>query len=163
MAQFEELQTLWQNQAALVAKGFDPAAISNAFRRYGRRQDLINGSKAMAIVIALVLVITKPQQSPLAPYIFGIILFTATMALWYRPGTLAPVQWARPTDATTRLSSSMKPGNGRPIHSLLVMVVRVASRIAARPIASATARIVLGARGVLGKLSGMPAPRMGGI
>src|SRR3989442_2375590 len=81
------------------------------------------------------------------------------MALWYRPGTPAPDQWARPTDATTRLSSSMKPGNGRPIHSLLVTVVRVARRIAARPIASATARIVLDARGVVGKLSGMAGPR----
>src|SRR5256712_1169942 len=70
-----------------------------------------------------------------------------------------PDQCARPTEATTRLSSSMKPGNGRPIQSPLVIVLRVASPIAASPSASAATRIALDARGVVGKLSAMAAPR----
>src|SRR2546428_11459127 len=69
-----------------------------------------------------------------------------------------PDQGARPTEATTRLSSSMKPGNGRPIQSPLVIVFRVASPIAASPRASAATRMALDARGVVGKLSAMAAP-----
>src|SRR5207247_9391170 len=53
----------------------------------------------------------------------------------------------------------MKPGNGRPIQSLLVIVFRVASPSAARPRASAATRMALDARGVVGKLSAMAAPR----
>src|SRR3989442_2190254 len=53
----------------------------------------------------------------------------------------------------------MKPGNGRPIQSPLVIVLRVASPIAASPSASAATRIALDARGVVGKLSAMAAPR----
>src|SRR5437899_8440288 len=52
----------------------------------------------------------------------------------------------------------MKPGNGRPIQSLLVIVFRVASPIAASPRASAATRMALDARGVVGKLSAMAAP-----
>src|SRR5947208_1318087 len=53
----------------------------------------------------------------------------------------------------------MKPGNGRPIQSLLVTVFRVARPIAASPSASAATRMALDARGVVGKLSAMAAPR----
>src|SRR2546426_6218432 len=83
---------------------------------------------------------------------------TMRTSLWYSPGTKVPDQCARPIDAMTRLSISMKPGNGRPIHSLDVMVVRVATVIAASPITRAARRVAVRARGVVGKLSAM-APR----
>ncbi len=66
-----------------------------------------------------------------------------------------PDQCARPIDAMTRLSISTKPGNGRPIHSLDVMVVRVATAIAASPISRAVTRVAARACGVVGKLSAM--------
>src|SRR5438477_144406 len=69
---------------------------------------------------------------------------TATTSLWYSSGTAVPDQCARPIDAMTRLSISTKPGNGRPIHSLDVMVVRVATAIAASPISRAVTRVAAG-------------------
>src|SRR5262245_60776503 len=61
-----------------------------------------------------------------------------------------------PTDAMTWLSSSMKPGKVRPTQVALVRVVRVATAMAARPIASAAIRTAREARGVVGKLSKRP-------
>src|SRR5205823_792111 len=58
-------------------------------------------------------------------------------------------------DATTRLSRRTKPGNTRPTQALLVIVVRVASTIAARPIAMAPSRTAVDSRGVVRKVSGI--------
>jgi hypothetical protein len=52
---------------------------------------------------------------------------------------------------------SKKPGNVWPTQAALVSVVRVASTIPRRPIATAHRRTLVGARGALGKLSVMPA------
>src|SRR5262249_54946696 len=51
----------------------------------------------------------------------------------------------------------MNPGNGRPTHSLDVIVVRVARRTTASPHVKATARVTPEARGVVGNASSMTA------
>src|SRR5438874_2039110 len=48
MARFEELQTLWQQQKT-PAPRFDTASLTRDLRRYGRRQDLVNFAKIVAV------------------------------------------------------------------------------------------------------------------
>jgi len=61
MAQFEELQTLWQTQPSPPAT---PAALAGAFRRYGRRQDIINIAKSVMIVGALINTVVRFHNRP---------------------------------------------------------------------------------------------------
>ena len=42
MVRFEELQELWQNQAAPSPGAFDPRGLTEELRRFGRRQTAIN-------------------------------------------------------------------------------------------------------------------------
>src|SRR5439155_10999651 len=70
-------------------------------------------------------------------------------------------QCATPTEATTRLSRSTKPGKTRPIQARLVIVVRLARTIAARARRIAPSRTLLGARGLVGNVSCMAAPAEG--
>src|SRR5262245_3536971 len=80
---------------------------------------------------------------------------TARILLLYMYGTPEPDQSGRPTDAITRLSSTMKPGKIRPTHRVDVTVVSTASTTAATPIAAAASRIRVRARGVVGNTSAM--------
>src|SRR2546426_766994 len=76
-----------------------------------------------------------------------------------RPTTKYVPPLTRKAPKRSSQSRSVKTGKGRPIQSLLVIVFRVASPIAASPRASAATRIALDARGVVGKLSAMAARR----
>jgi hypothetical protein len=67
----------------------------------------------------------------------------------------APDQSGRLTDATTPLSSTMKPGKLRLTQALEVIVVRHASVTATSPIAMAPSRIERRARGLVGKASAL--------
>src|SRR5258708_5803169 len=72
---------------------------------------------------------------------------TASIRLWYRSATVLPDQFARPIEGTTRFGSIKKPGNVRPTHAVLVSVVRVATTMPRRPMATAHSRTLVGARG----------------
>jgi hypothetical protein len=72
MAQFEELQQLWQQQAPRRVPRADAAALTGAFRRYGRRHDLIYLGKTIVIACQLIFLVTLLRQRPLA--LFGACL-----------------------------------------------------------------------------------------
>ena len=65
MVRFEELQELWQNQPAPAVKTEEAVSLAQAFRRYGRRQDLINGSKVVALVLQLGYLIVRMHGHPI--------------------------------------------------------------------------------------------------
>ncbi len=81
MAQFEELQQLWREQPPSAMPSHDAAALSGAFRRYGRRHDLIYLGKAIVIVCQLIFLVVLLRHRPLA--LFGACLadFSAILFL----------------------------------------------------------------------------------
>src|SRR5882672_2367011 len=81
MAQFDELQTLWQAQPSPATPAFDPAALAGAFRRFSRRQDIINLAKSALVVYAVVRCFTAFRDRPLMLLAFGGLLFFAVVAL----------------------------------------------------------------------------------
>ena len=64
MARFEELQQLWQQQGERAFPRRDAAELSNAFRRYGRRNDLIGTAKILIIACQLYFIVTVFRHRP---------------------------------------------------------------------------------------------------
>ena len=63
---------------------------------------------------ALVLVLMRPQPSPLAPYIFGSILFTAALALlaeWRSQRAIARLDFTAPSIAFVRRVTEINVAN----------------------------------------------------
>src|SRR5437868_2045103 len=81
MAQFDELQTLWQTQPAAATQPFDPTALSGAFRRFGRRQDLINLAKFALVIWATDRCFIAFRDRPIMALASGGLLFFAAVAL----------------------------------------------------------------------------------
>src|ERR1017187_27051 len=69
MARFEELQQLWQRQPRRDTPSNDAAELTNAFRRYGRRHDLIYLGKVALLACQLIFLVTLLRHRPLA--LFG--------------------------------------------------------------------------------------------
>lgn len=119
MAQFEELQQLWQHQPQprhrLPLR--DAAALSTAFRRYGRRHDLINICKAAVVVFQLIFLVTQLRHRPVA--LFGGCLadFCAVLFLvrdWRTQRAIARLNFAAPSmdflrNALARLEAQRNP------------------------------------------------------
>src|SRR5438445_3888295 len=82
MAPFDELQVLWQSQKSPVTARFDAPAAANAFRRYGRRQDIINTIKALLIAAALTQTVIAWRHRPLILFVLSLMLFSGVLALW---------------------------------------------------------------------------------
>src|ERR1035438_1365939 len=106
MAQFEELQQLWQRQpppAAVPPR--DVAALSHAFRRYGRRHDLIYLGKT--VVIACQLLFLGPLLRPRPLALFGACVVDLSCILfmvsdWRAPRAIARLNFAEPSVAFLR-------------------------------------------------------------
>jgi hypothetical protein len=65
MAQFEELQQLWQQQPETVVTRHDAESLATDLRRFGRRQDMINLGKTLLLVIQAVFCALKLRHDPL--------------------------------------------------------------------------------------------------
>jgi hypothetical protein len=65
MARFEELQELWQQQEGRRIGSTDAASLAQDFRRYGRKQDLINLGKMALVAIQFVYVVAKLRHAQL--------------------------------------------------------------------------------------------------
>jgi hypothetical protein len=117
MAQFEELQQLWRQQPPHTKPPFDAAALSSAFRRYGRRHDLINLGQAIVIALQLVFLVSLLRHRPLA--LFGGCLadFSAILFLvsdWRTQHAIACLNFAAPSveflrSAIARLHEQRNP------------------------------------------------------
>jgi hypothetical protein len=117
MAQFEELQQLWQQQPERAIALLDAAALSSAFRRYGRRHDLINVGKVILIACQLIFLVAQLRHRPLA--LFGACLadFSAILFLvsdWRTQRAIARLNFAEPSvgflrTAIARLNAQRNP------------------------------------------------------
>jgi hypothetical protein len=67
MVPFEELKELWQNQPVALAEpdALRAAELTEAFRRYGRRQNYFNIVRLGAVLFQIVWVLLKASRTPL--------------------------------------------------------------------------------------------------
>jgi hypothetical protein len=127
MAQFEELQELWQQQAEEPVSKHDAESLATGLRRFGRRQDFINLGKTALIVIQLVLVVSKLRHDPLR--LFGAMLVDCSAIYflvweWRRQRAVARLNFAaRSVDflrtAIGRLEALRNPFRGREFYILM--------------------------------------------
>ena len=80
MAPFEELQELWQTQAAPLATSLDVRGVAEELRRFGRNQMWINGVKLVVMVSMCASLVRKSQGAPLA--VAGTILLFCGLLLY---------------------------------------------------------------------------------
>ena len=105
MARFEELQSLWQNQAPHAASPREAAALSVAFRRYGRRYDAINCAKTAVVFCCAVFLVGQLRHRLLALLgaavaVSGGILFLVHD--WRAQRSIARLNFADPSTAFLR-------------------------------------------------------------
>ena len=100
MAPFDELQTLWQSQAAAPAREFDPLLLRREFHKFGRRHDIINFIKLLLIVAVLVRAIVVFRHSPFVLLSTTMVLFFAIIALvaeWRIQRGIAKLDFSAPS------------------------------------------------------------------
>jgi hypothetical protein len=104
MAQFEELQQLWQRQLQSAAPPHD-AALSHAFRRYGRRHDAIYLAKAIVIACLLIFLLSLLRHRPLAAFGASLTVFSGILFMvsdWRAQRAIARLNFAEPSVAFLR-------------------------------------------------------------
>jgi hypothetical protein len=72
MAQFEELQQLWQQQAETPVTRHDAESLTSDLRRYGRRQDLINMAKVLALIAQVAYLVVRTRHDPMKMFGAGL-------------------------------------------------------------------------------------------
>lgn len=120
MAAFEELQSLWQSQDGRAAPRFDAAAAASAFRRYGRRQDIINTVKAVLLSAAMVQVVLVGRHRPLFLFAFSMIVFSGVLALiteWRNQRAIAAFDFSAPSVAFVRGTIARLRQQRNPFHT----------------------------------------------
>ena len=68
MAQFEELQQLWQQQPESPVTPRDAESLASGLRKYRRRQDLINGFKVLLLIAQVVWILVRTHRDPMIMY-----------------------------------------------------------------------------------------------
>ena len=120
MAQFEELQHLWQRQPQRTTPPGDAAVLSNAFRRYGRRNDLIYLGKAIVIASLLILLVSLLRHRPLAMFGACLAVFSGVLFLisdWRTQRAIARLNFASPSVEFLRSAIARLEAQRDPFHS----------------------------------------------
>jgi hypothetical protein len=120
MAQFDELQTLWQTQPSPAIPAFDGAALAGAFRRYGRRQDIINIAKFALVIFAVVRCYTAFHDRLPIALAFGGLLFFAVVAIiaeWRIQRGIARLNFSAPSVDFVRASIARLQAQRNPYHT----------------------------------------------
>jgi hypothetical protein len=105
MAQFEELQQLWQRQPQSAAPPHDAVALSHAFRRYGRRHDAIYFAKTIVIGCLLIFLLSLLRHRPLAAFGASLTVFSGILFMvsdWRAQRAIARLNFAEPSVAFLR-------------------------------------------------------------
>jgi hypothetical protein len=119
MVPFEELQQLWQHQPSRRAS-VDPretAALSHAFRRYGKRHDTLYAVKLIVIASLLALLPGRFWHQPLAAFAVCLAVFSGILFLiadWREQRAIARLNFAAPSleflrAAVARLQAQRNP------------------------------------------------------
>ena len=121
MAPFEELQQLWRRQPEGAIPSADAAKLSHAFRRYGRRHDLIYLVKGIFIAAQLTFLIVQLRHRPLASFGACLADFSALLFLisdWRTQRSIARMNFTEPSveflrSVLARLEAQRNPFRSR--------------------------------------------------
>ena len=165
MVRFEELQELWQNQPAPLVSAEEAVSLASAFRRYGRRQDLINLSKAVATVLQLAYLIVRMQHHPIV-LIGGLVVDICVVCFlvyeWRNQRAIARLNFAAPSrdflrTAIARLKAQRNPFRTRQGYGLLAgSWAGMTTMIAGRWAGTNTARLAIDEAVITGLLAALP-------
>jgi len=120
MAPFDELQVLWQSQPVKTPPRFDATAAASAFRRYGRRQDIINTAKVILLLAAVVDGIFFGRHRPVVLFAISLMLtcgFLALLAEWRNQRAIAAFDFSAPSVAFVRAAIARLQAQRNPLHS----------------------------------------------
>ena len=117
MAHFEDLQTLWQQHSVRTLAAPQAAEFTAAFRRYGRRQDLINLTKLLFISVQMALITGALRHRPRMLFGACLAVFCSLLFLfrdWRDQRAVARLNFAEPSteflhDAIARLNAQRDP------------------------------------------------------
>jgi hypothetical protein len=117
MVQFEDLQSLWQKQPARPGGPTQAIELTSAFRRYGRRNDVINCAKAIVIAGCVIFFVNQLRHRPLALFGACLTVFAALLFFisdWRKQRAIANLNFTSPsTDflrtALARLEAQRDP------------------------------------------------------
>ena len=105
MANFEELQQIWQQQRGAGFTRLDAASLTGAFRRYGRRNDVINVCKVLVIATQLYFIVTVFRHRPITLFGACLVDFSALFFMlcdWRNQRAIAQLNFASPSTAFVR-------------------------------------------------------------
>ena len=120
MAQFEELQRLWQRQPQRAVPPGEAAELRSAFQRYGRRQDLIYLGKAIVVACCLVFLLGLLRDRPLAAFGASLTVFSAILFLisdWRAQRAVARLNFAAPSVAFLRSALALLDAQRNPFRT----------------------------------------------
>jgi hypothetical protein len=116
MADFENLQSLWKNQPP----GNAGPALTDAFRRYGRRSDRTNAAKIAVLACLLLVLVTQLRHHPLAVFGACLAVFGGMFFLihdWGTQRSIARLNFAEPSTAFLRSAIARLEAQSNPLHS----------------------------------------------
>src|SRR5690242_14010383 len=105
MAQFEQLQELWQRQTGVVPRGVNGAGLATRLRAYGRRQNWVNTIKAVLVSSVLAWAVrhvgsSRPAMAGLA--LVAIVASILLIADWRAQRAIARRDFAAPSAGFVR-------------------------------------------------------------
>lgn len=130
MVRFEDLQTLWQTQPSRAATPRQSAELTAAFRRFGRRHDLINLTKLFAIGIQLTTPAIYLRHRPQVLSGVCLAVFSSLVFLirdWRAQRAVARLNFADPSTeflhtALARLNALRDPFRNRAFYIMMAGV-----------------------------------------
>src|SRR3954447_5411716 len=118
MAQFKELQELWQGQAGPAVTPEDTARLTRSLGSYGRRQNLINSAKALVVAAVLAGAARNAHHSPAVLAGLSLVGVAAAVLIaleWRAQLAIARLDFSAPStgfvrSAIDRLREQRAPG-----------------------------------------------------
>jgi hypothetical protein len=120
MAKFEDLQTLWQQQPARNASPEHAAALTAAFRRYGRRNDAINGAKVVLVAMSMVFLVDRLRFHPVTLFGACLAVFAAVLFMvydWRAQRSIARLNFADPSTGFLRKAIALLNAQRNPFRN----------------------------------------------
>ena len=122
MAQFEELQAIWQSQAPPGAPPADSGTLARALARSSRKQTWIYGGKLVAVITMLSIVAVKARGSV---WSLGGVALVAAAALvmlaldWRHQRAIANLNFTEPSAGFVRSAIRQLREQREPFHGFL--------------------------------------------
>jgi hypothetical protein len=120
MAEFEDFQQLWRRQPQCPTLLGEAAALRHAFRRYGRRNDVIYLGKAIVLASLLIFILSLLRHRPLAAFGVSLAVFSGVLFLisdWRTQRAIARLNFASPSVEFLRSAIARLEAQRDPFHT----------------------------------------------